>query len=107
MLASQITTGKFETRGPADDPVGERKVVRAWTLGRVVDGNQSKNMVTLCVGVAPVVEEGGLSVDQMLDHAWLDHRKKSHTAKLDAIAQALDRFRLSTPAWVQEQLDVD
>ena len=102
VLSSQITTGKFETRKPPDDTVGERKVVRAWTLGRVVDGNQSKNMVTLCVGVAPVVEEGGLSVDQMLDHAWLDHRKKSHTARLDAIATIL-----STPAWVQEQLDVD
>ena len=110
VLASHITTGKFETRKPPDATVGERKVVRAWTLGRVVDGNQSKNMVTLCVGVAPVVEENGLTVDQMLDHAWLDHRKKSHTARLDAIAQVIDRFRLPTPAWVQEQVqraDVD
>ena len=75
VLASHITTAKFKTAN----------VIRAWTLGRVVDGNQSKNMVTLCVGVAPVVPEGGLSVDQMLDKAWLDHRSPENVKRLSDI----------------------
>jgi len=80
VLASQITTGKF---------VPDANVLHAWTLGRVVDGNQSKNMVTLCVGVAPVLPEAGLSLAQTLDHAWLDGRNPGHVRRLDAIAAAL------------------
>lgn len=83
VLASQITTGKFK---PA------KNVKFAWTLGRVVDGNQSKNMVTLCVGVAPVTSEGGLTVDEMMSHAWLDHRTKGHKETLDAIAKKLETY---------------
>ena len=44
LLASHVTTGK-------DDLSTTRFV---WRLGRVVDGNQSKNMITVCVGVEPV-----------------------------------------------------
>ena len=80
VLASHITTGKF---------VPDANVLHAWTLGRVVDGNQSKNMVTLCVGVAPVLPEAGLSVAQTLDHAWLDGRNPGHVRRLDAVAAAL------------------
>ena len=41
-LASQVTTGKFDVNILTD---------YAWRIGRVVDGNQSKNMITVCVGV--------------------------------------------------------
>jgi hypothetical protein len=43
-LASHVTLGKLDT-----DPIE-----KVWRLGRVVDGNQSKNMVTLCVDVESV-----------------------------------------------------
>ena len=68
VLASHITTGRFRTYNPRS------YVKKAWTLGRVVDGNQSKNMVTLCVGVEPVVsrdENLNLDAAQLMDHAWL------------------------------------
>lgn len=81
VLASHITTGKF---------VPDANVLHAWTLGRVVDGNQSKNMVTLCVGVAPVLPEAGLSVAQALDHAWLDERKPDHAQRLKEVNMVLD-----------------
>ena len=44
-LASHITLGKLKD---------EESIVKVWRLGRVVDGNQSKNMVTLCVDVEAV-----------------------------------------------------
>ena len=91
VLASQITTGKFKTGN----------VIRAWTLGRVVDGNQSKNMVTLCVGVAPVVPEGGLSVDQMLDKAWLDHRSPENVKRLSDIEFTVLTHRNAKPGLVK------
>jgi hypothetical protein len=43
--ASEIMTNKDATQG----------VEKAWSIGRVVDGNQSKNMITLCVGVGEVL----------------------------------------------------
>ena len=88
VLASQITIGKF---------VPDANVLRAWTLGRVVDGNQSKNMVTLCVGVAPVLPAEGLSVAQALDHAWLDGRNSEHVRRLAEVNAALDA------AWARRQ----
>ncbi len=48
-LASHITTGKTFAEGASE-------ITMAWRLGRVVDGNQSKNMITLCVGVEPVYD---------------------------------------------------
>ena len=47
-LASHVTLGKVNL-GQAE---------KVWRIGRVVDGNQSKNMVTLCVDVEPVTAEG-------------------------------------------------
>ena len=47
-LASHVTLGKMEFG----------QVEKVWRIGRVVDGNQSKNMVTLCVDVEPVTVEG-------------------------------------------------
>ena len=44
-LASHVTLGKLKD---------EESIVKVWRLGRVVDGNQSKNMVTLCVDVEAV-----------------------------------------------------
>tara|TARA_B100000902_G_scaffold386132_1_gene428375 strand:+ start:180 stop:1163 length:984 start_codon:yes stop_codon:yes gene_type:complete len=88
VLASQITTGKF---------VPDANVMHAWSLGRVVDGNQSKNMVTLCVGVAPVLPEAGLSVAQTLDHAWLDGRNPDHVRRLREVNVALDAY------WARQQ----
>ena len=44
-LASHVTLGKLKDEG---------NIEKVWRLGRVVDGNQSKNMVTLCVGVEAV-----------------------------------------------------
>ena len=47
-LASHVTLNKL----------GEDfKAEKVWRMGRVVDGNQSKNMVTLCVDVEPVALE--------------------------------------------------
>ena len=46
-LASHVTTGKIDLSS----------VIKCWRIGRVVDGNQSKNMVTLCVDVEPVTTE--------------------------------------------------
>lgn len=43
--ASEIMTNEDATKG----------VEKAWSIGRVVDGNQSKNMITLCVGVGQVL----------------------------------------------------
>jgi hypothetical protein len=43
-LASHVTLGKLDM-GPVE---------KVWRMGRVVDGNQSKNMVTLCVDVESV-----------------------------------------------------
>ena len=81
VLASQITTGKFVPRHDA--------VIKAWLLGRVVDGNQSKNMVTLCVGVAPVLARPRLSIADVLAHKWLDGRSPSQKRWLQAIAAAI------------------
>ncbi len=47
-LASHVTLGKINL-GSAE---------KVWRIGRVVDGNQSKNMVTLCVDVEPVTAAG-------------------------------------------------
>jgi hypothetical protein len=47
-LASHVTLGKMDFG----------RVEKAWRIGRVVDGNQSKNMVTLCVDVEPVTAAG-------------------------------------------------
>jgi hypothetical protein len=75
VLGSQITTETYNTLS----------IARAWTLGRVVDGNQSKNMVTVCVGVAPVLEEVTKSsetgprvvtVVDALNRAWLVGKKR-------------------------------
>ena len=46
-LASHVTLGK----------VNLNSAEKVWRIGRVVDGNQSKNMVTLCVDVEPVTAE--------------------------------------------------
>tara|TARA_Y100000768_G_scaffold262827_2_gene200434 strand:- start:22 stop:876 length:855 start_codon:yes stop_codon:yes gene_type:complete len=46
-LASHVTTGKIDLSS----------VIKCWRIGRVVDGNQSKNMVTLCVDVESVATE--------------------------------------------------
>ncbi len=43
-LASHITNDKYDLS----------PVEKCWRLGRVVDGNQSKNMITVCVSVEPV-----------------------------------------------------
>mgnify|MGYP006907105782 CR=1 FL=1 len=43
-LASHVTTEKFDLA----------VVAKCWRLGRVVDGNQSKNMITVSVSVEPV-----------------------------------------------------
>jgi hypothetical protein len=47
-LASHVTLKKLGEDFQAE---------KVWRLGRVVDGNQSKNMVTLCVDVEPVALE--------------------------------------------------
>ena len=44
-LASHVTLGKLKNEG---------SIEKVWRLGRVVDGNQSKNMVTLCVDIEAV-----------------------------------------------------
>ena len=44
-LASHVTLGKLKNEGDIE---------KVWRIGRVVDGNQSKNMVTLCVDVEAV-----------------------------------------------------
>lgn len=85
LLASQITTGTFKTAN----------VVRAWTIGRVVDGNQSKNMITLCVGVAPVISESGLTVSEVLDNAWLDARDEDAQTRLSSIAMKIQSGQLT------------
>ena len=81
LLASHITTGKFL---PTDETVGE-----TWCLGRVVDGNQSKNMVTLCVGIEPMWEdeEGGygLSPADILCLKWMDGRSDEQRERLREI----------------------
>ena len=46
-LASHVTLGKLDGAN----------IKKVWRLGRVVDGNQSKNMVTLCVDVEPLTLE--------------------------------------------------
>lgn len=46
-LASHITLGKTNFN----------RMEKVWRIGRVVDGNQSKNMITLCVGVESVTSE--------------------------------------------------
>ena len=46
-LASHVTLDKLDM-GPVE---------KVWRMGRVVDGNQSKNMVTLCVDVESVTLE--------------------------------------------------
>ncbi len=46
-LASHVTLGK----------ANPNSVEKVWRIGRVVDGNQSKNMITVCVGVEPVEME--------------------------------------------------
>lgn len=99
VLASHITTGRFRAYKPRDTEAGESYVKKAWTLGRVVDGNQSKNMVTLCVGVAPVLPEAGLSLAQTLDHAWLDGRNGDHVKRLREINAALGA------AWARREND--
>ena len=88
-LASHITLGKL---GPGT------VVVRAWSIGRVVDGNQSKNMVTLCVGVAPVLEKAGLTVEGVLREKWLDGR--SQTSR-----DLLERNAIAAAAHLAEQGD--
>jgi len=45
----QITTGKV--------PFDLDRLTKAWTVGRVVDGKQSKNMITLNVSIDPVAPE--------------------------------------------------
>ena len=45
-LASHVTLGKTNPNA----------VEKVWRIGRVVDGNQSKNMVTLCVDVESVLD---------------------------------------------------
>ena len=77
VLASHITNKKFLPDG---------NVERAWLLGRVVDGNQSKNMVTLCVGVAPVHPEASLMIDAMLQRMWLDGRDNASKKRLSDLA---------------------
>jgi len=67
VLASHITNLKF-VMGP--------NLLRVWSVGRVVDGNQSKNMVTLCVGVAPVLAKEGLSLQGVMYEKWLDNRNQ-------------------------------
>ena len=47
-LASHVTLNKLGADFQAE---------KVWRMGRVVDGNQSKNMVTLCVDVEPVALE--------------------------------------------------
>tara|TARA_B100000795_G_C22781176_1_gene432366 strand:+ start:593 stop:1498 length:906 start_codon:yes stop_codon:yes gene_type:complete len=54
LLASQFTSSKVT-----------KEIERIWKLGRVVDGNQSKNMITICVGV----DEASPS---LLKEQWLD-----------------------------------
>ena len=45
----QITTRKL--------PFDMNKLTKAWTVGRVVDGKQSKNMITINVSIDPVAPE--------------------------------------------------
>jgi|SaaInlV_125m_DNA_1040241.scaffolds.fasta_scaffold04798_5 hypothetical protein len=59
-LASHVTTAKFDLDS----------IVKCWRLGRVVDGNQSKNMITLCVSVDPVADAA-----LQLQREWLSGAK--------------------------------
>jgi hypothetical protein len=81
VLASHITTGKFL---PTNEAVG-----MAWSLGRVVDGNQSKNMVTLCVGIEPMWEGEhvgwGLTPADILCLKWMDGRTDEQKERLRQI----------------------
>jgi len=43
-LASHVTLGKTNAN----------TIEKVWRIGRIVDGNQSKNMVTVCVDVEPI-----------------------------------------------------
>lgn len=83
VLASQITNNNFKPG---------KNLLKAWSLGRVVDGNQSNNMVTLCVGVAPVAPEAGMSADQVLLRKWLDGRDGESKRALMAIERAALEF---------------
>lgn len=77
LLASHITTGKFL---PTNETVG-----LAWCLGRVVDGNQSKNMVTLCVGIEPLLGDPALSPADILCLKWMDGRTEEQRERLRQI----------------------
>lgn len=51
MITASARNGGIDLQ---DDPLaadGERKLLFAWRLGMIVDSNQSKNMLTICVGV--------------------------------------------------------
>lgn len=56
-LASQVTTGKFDVNLLTE---------YAWRIGRVVDGKQSKNMITVCVGVENIYDPA-----YQVPHEWL------------------------------------
>ena len=69
----QITMGKL--------PFALETVEKAWTVGRVVDGKQSKNMVTLHVSIDPVLKTK-YTVAQRLERRWLNG---ASTKRLGAI----------------------
>jgi len=96
VLASHITNQKFLPDG---------SVMHAWSLGRVVDGNQSKNMVTICVGVAPVLPKSGLSVAQVLNHAWLDGRNDASKQRLNDIAGFVAEYEEGQAELRQEEAE--
>ena len=87
-------------------PLGPESLLKAWTVGRVVDGKQSKNMVTVNVGIDPIapataewpyklvpdsadplafVKEFGIkyTLEEQLERMWLDERGAERLAQIE------------------------
>ena len=113
----QITTGKV--------PFDMDRLRKAWTVGRVVDGKQSKNMVTINVSIDPVAPEpteppyklvpdpnyaGKMikqsvkvyTVQEQLERMWLDGKNAARLARIEVLANA--RMRDADAQFVQAQV---
>ena len=113
----QITTGKV--------PFDMDRLRKAWTVGRVVDGKQSKNMVTINVAIDPVAPEpmeppymlvpdpsyaGKMikeyvkvyTVQEQLERMWLDGKSAARLARIEVAANA--RMGRADAQFVQAQV---
>ena len=102
----QITMGKL--------PFDMDKLTKAWTVGRVVDGKQSKNMITINVSIDPVAPEpmeqpyklvpdpeaagkmikefvNVYTVQEQLERMWLDGTSAARLAQIESQAAIRSR----------------